>query len=236
MICLTFDTDWMSNSAMEQFLREFPIPGEATFFLHDAIPSLLRTDHEICPHPFINDFAHWQHTLETLTAKLPRRPLGVRPHSCVFSHAVGVGLNDMGFRYVSQASALYQTGIVPTRHPWGIWEMPIYYMDNMDFWTTKNWPDIEHKPFSQNVIDAALEQEGLFVFDFHPLHIALNTRNHTDYGDVKDKIIQDRISPFELAFSGRGTRTFFLELCSAIQHFGHRSMGCWSALKLLGCN
>lgn len=236
MICLTFDTDWMTDRDLERFLREFPIPGTGTFFLHDILPSLFATDHELCPHPAIDDLTRWRPGLEAFVGQLPRQPKGVRAHSCVFSHALGVGLHNMGYRYVSQAANLYQAGLAPMRHPWGIWEMPIYYMDNMDFWVMKNWPGIGHEPFSTGVIRTALKADGLFVFDFHPLHIALNTRDHMDYSLVKDKIIKDGISPFDLAFAGRGVRSFFLELCSAMRDGGCRSYSCWSALEHLGCS
>jgi hypothetical protein len=86
------------------------------------------------------------------------------------------------------------------------------------------------------VIRVALEEDGLFVFDFHPLHIALNTRNHSDYVTVKERIVNDRVSPFELAFRGRGVRSFFLELCSAMGDHGCYSNGCWDALEKLGCS
>jgi hypothetical protein len=236
MICLTFDTDWMRDRDLERFLDEFRIPGNATFFLHDAMPSLIATGHELCPHPFIDDLRSWQGPLEALVARLRRPSKGVRPHSCVFSHMIGVGLHQMGYRYVSQATNLYQAGLAPTRHPWGLWEMPIYYMDNMDFCIPKNWPGIGHNVFDERAIRTAMEHDGLFVFDFHPLHIALNTRSHADYAAVKDKIVKAGVSPFDLAFGGRGVRAFFLELCSAMRDSGQRSYTCWDALQQLGCD
>jgi hypothetical protein len=234
MICLTFDTDWMRDRDLERFLAEFPIPGRATFFLHDRLPSLFATGHELCPHPFIENLGNWQEPLESLARDLPRPCKGVRPHSCVFSHMIGVGLHKLGYRYVSQATSLYLPGIAPARHPWGIWEMPIYYMDNMDFCTPKNWPGIGHEVFDPRVIRTALEREGLYVFDFHPLHIALNTGSHAHYEAVKDRIVSGGSSPFDLARAGRGTREFFLELCSAMRNSGRHSYSCWDALQQLG--
>ena len=233
MICLTFDTDWMTDRGLARFLDEFPLPGHGTFFLHDSFPSLAGNGHELCPHPFISDLANWRGTLDKLSATLPERPRGVRPHSCVFSHMVGVELHAMGYRYVSQAANLYQPGLAPLRHPWGIWELPIYYMDNMDFWMSKNWPGLRHDPFNRDVIRIAIESEGLFVFDFHPLHVALNTRGHEDYQAVKDRIVKDGASPFDLTFPGRGTRTFFEELCSTMREKNIVSLTCSDALDRL---
>ena len=235
MICLTFDTDWMTDHALARFMTDFPIPGRATFFLHDKFPSFAANGHELCPHPFIRDLDDWHSSLVTLAGALPIPPRGVRPHSCVFSHMVGVELHAMGYHYVSQATNLFQQGLAPLRHPWGIWELPIYYMDNMDFCMAKNWPDLQHEPFSADVIRIATEQEGLFVFDFHPIHIALNTRNHDEYQAVKRRIVRDGVSPFEITFSGRGVRTFFEELCCAMSKRRQVSFTCSDALTHLVC-
>ncbi len=235
MICLTFDTDWLADADLARFLNEFPIPGKATFFMHDLLPSAHDSRHELCPHPFFDDLTCWQTVLAACRAKLPASPKGVRPHSCVFSHMIGVGLHNLGYRYVSQATNLFQCGLGPHRHPWGLWEMPIYYMDNMDFCFGRNWPAAAHRPFAEDVICNAISRHGLYVFAFHPIHIVLNTRSFEDYELVKPKIVQERVSPFELTFPGRGTRTFFSELCLAMQAAGQTSYSCWDALEMLGC-
>lgn len=230
MICLTFDTDWMSPEAVERFLHDFPLPGRATFFCHEPFDSLARSGHELGPHPFIEDLRDWRADLASLRARVNPAARGVRAHSCVFSHVMGVGLHDMGFDYVSQASPLYQQGITPYRHPWGVWELPIYYMDNMDFWTGGNWPDLKHQPFSSRWIQDAVGGPDLYVMDFHPIHIALNTRTPDDYQSVKASIVEGRVSPFELTYPGRGTREYFQELCDAMAAAGETSVGCAEAI------
>ena len=235
MICLTFDTDWMTPDSLARFIAEFPIPGKATFFAHTHFPGLYATKHEICPHPFIDNLNTWQDGLAELVSRSPRKPTGVRPHSCVFSHMVGIGLHTLGYRYISQAQNIFQTNLAPFRHPWGVWELPIYYMDNMDFWMPKNWPEAGHVPFDPKVIRNALAGDALFVFDVHPLHIALNTRTHEDYVAVKDRIINDGVSPFDLKFPGRGVRTFFESLCEEMTKQGVVSASCSDALDHYGC-
>jgi hypothetical protein len=237
MICITFDTDHMSQESMSRFLEEHlsKMPGRGTIFAHTTFPELLTTDYEICPHPFISDLGKWDEDLIRLENFLPQKPLGTRPHSCVFSHMVGVGLKERGYVYVSQAQSLYATNLIPFRHPWGIWELPIYYMDNMDFWMCKNWPDIKHKPFRQSIIEEAIHGDGLFVFDIHPLHVALNTRSQEDYISVKELVVTQGQSPFDLAFHGDGVRTFFARLCSRMQEEGIRSYSCTEALRTYGC-
>jgi hypothetical protein len=233
VICITFDTDWMTDEALAAFLRRAHWPGVATFFLHADLPSLHGTSHELCPHPFIDDLRAWEEGMESIARALPIRPRGMRAHSCVFSHMIGIRLRDLGYQYVSQAQNLFQTGLKPFRHPWGIWEVPIYYMDNMDFWMPKNWPELGHSPFDPSVIARALNEPGLYVFDFHPLHIALNTRSHDDYTQVRARVVDEGISPFDLRASGRGVGVFFEELCEAVDRAGVRSVSCTEALARL---
>ncbi len=238
MISVTFDTDHMSPESMSCFLSEYLInmPGRGTIFAHADLPELLTTEHEICPHPFISDLEKWDTDLARLEGFLDRKPLGTRPHSCVFSHMVGVGLKERGYAYVSQAQNLYSRNLAPFRHPWGLWELPIYYMDNMDFWMCENWPGINHEPFSQDIIDHAVSGDALFVFDIHPLHVALNTRGHEDYVAVKEKVVAHGESPFSHTFPGRGTRDFFGRLCSAMRKANVRSHTCSEVLQAYGCS
>jgi hypothetical protein len=223
----------MSDAAMARFLREFPIPGRATFFLHARFPSLNATTHELCPHPFIDDMREWKSAVAAAAGNVPSTPKGLRPHACVFSHAMAVGLHELGYRYVSQANMLHDRNARLVRQPWGIWELPIYYMDNMDFWAPGNWPGEGLQPFRPEVLRDALEGDGVYVFDFHPLHIALNTRTPADYAAVKDRILKGE-SPFDLASPGRGTRTYFLELWAAMRERRIASLGCWDALQKAG--
>ena len=230
MVCLTFDTDWMTEESLSRFLEAFPLPGAATFFCHRPFACLEASAHERCPHPFLSDLDAWQAPLAALREDVNPAARGVRAHSCVFSHMIGIGLRELGFEYVSQANNLYHTGLFPFRHPWGVWELPIYYMDNMDFWTSENWPDLKHVPFSRDWIQTAIAGDDLYVFDFHPIHIALNTRTAADYQLVKREIITAGASPFELAVAGRGTREYFLELCAAMTSANVASLTCSEAL------
>jgi hypothetical protein len=230
MICLSFDTDWMSEDALQKFLQDFPLPGRGTFFCHEAFRCLQPTAHEQCPHPFISDLENWQGGLAQLRGAVNASARGVRTHSCVFSHMIALRLHEMGFEYVSNTTAIHQTGLAPFRHPWGVWELPIYYMDNMDFWAGGNWPGLKPQPFDRRWIDQALQEPGLYVFDFHPIHVALNTRTPDDYQSVKRRIVEDGVSPFELTFPGRGSRVYFQELCDAMRAAGQQSVSCSDAL------
>jgi hypothetical protein len=103
-------------------------------------------------------------------------------------------------------------------------------MDNMDFWTDSNWSGRRHQPFRDEWIEMAVHGEHLYVMDFHPIHIALNTQTPGDYQRVKARIIDDDVSPFDLMFAGRGARTYFTELCQRMAAAGVQSLTCGEAL------
>ncbi len=235
MICITFDTDWMEPAWLDRFLEKWTPPGQATIFQHRSYPALATQAHELCPHPIIHSLEEWKKGVERFRDEVAPGSQGVRPHSCVFSHALGVGLRELGFRWISQANNQYETDLEPVRHPWGLWELPIYYMDNMDFWMARNWPSSGHQAFSPAVIaNALMNEDKLFVFAFHPLHMALNTSGPDGYAAVKSRILDRQASPFDLRGPGRGTATFYEELCDAMLKKNARSWSCSDALAQFG--
>lgn len=222
MISITFDTDHMTDVSMETFLKDLDIPGSATFFCtqrYRDFDAAFRGIHEIAAHPVFRPGADWKDATLRLREDLGG-VVGVRPHSCAYDHHLGVFLAENDFRYVSQSSWLFHDGLHPHYHPWGLWEMPIYYMDNMDY-SHVGLPGQTHQPFSPQLIDNALKSESLFVFDFHPILVLLNAANAREYGAWVEEGRPDiRAS----AGTGKsGSANFLAQLSAAM-----RSVGCES--------
>jgi hypothetical protein len=209
MIALTFDTDYMWEEDLRRFTEEFRLPGRGTFFLWQPFRDLILGNHQLEPHPFLFETRPWREVIEEFEEKWGRRGTVLRPHSCAYSHTLGVYLARSGYRAVSQATYQGEVSLRAYRQPWGLWELPIYYMDSLDFTMPFNWPQLGHKPFANDIIARSLESEGLFVFDFHPLHIILNTSSYPQYRSVRESIVSRSRSCFDLAFPGAGTRQFF---------------------------
>ena len=95
---------------------------------------------------------------------------------------------------------------------------------------------IKHQPFHRDVIRKAVAEPGLYVFDFHPLHIILNTRTYNDYLEVREAIRSGKTSAFDLAVAGNGTRAFFLDLCKEMERCGLKSSNCVEALHTYMCS
>ena len=213
MICLSFDTDHMDESRIAEFLELVPIPGRATFFCTQEYDCLRETTHELGPHAFLTPGDNWD---EELAAKRGQFPLaaGWRSHSCVFSHMLAEQLFRLGYRYVSTHDEPGRSRPVPYRQAWGLWHVPIYYMDNLDFTAARFWPDAP-EPFERPLIERALADDGVYVFAFHPIHLLLNSPNAETYFELRER--WRRGEPLsDIRHGGYGTMSFYQELINAM--------------------
>ena len=211
---------------MQEFLATVPVPGSATFFCTHRYESLTEP-HEICPHPVLDEERDWATELSAKRAEFPDA-IGWRSHSCIYSHLIAERVAASGYLY---ASTQYQplAPARPFREPWGIWHMPVYYMDNMDFSRPRFWPDAGQVPFSSEVIDTALADDGVYVFDFHPIHLLLNSTSADAYFERRDAFLRgERLET--LRCEGRGARTFYDELCAKMERRGTLSVRMKDAL------
>jgi hypothetical protein len=215
MICLTFDTDHMSETSMHAWLEACRFPGRGTFFCTGPYHFLNEAGHEVAPHPILSDQSNWKTELETWRATFPQATCW-RAHSLVFSQFVGVQLSRLGYKIVSVTDAFARPDQTPTLSPWGVWQMPIFYMDNGDF----NRPDFgtlgEYSVFDHRLIELAIASDNICVFDFHPAHYLMNTPNYAWY-QKNFAAFQAGASPEELRFEGYGTASFFDDLVAAMQ-------------------
>lgn len=233
-ICITFDTDWVPVGVMEQLRLLDLFPGRSTHFCTDRYDYLYGNRHrvEFAPHPnFHNGHGDWFKTLADIEAKLPERGPGFRAHCLGYSQRLAMHLKGSNYRYVSQATRLEETGMMPYRHTWGLWEMPIYYCDNTDFSERSYWPD-GRAPFRKSVIENAVSKPGLYVFLFHPVHLALNTPSLDEHSRVRDRFYNEvkRATP-ELVHQGYGTMSFFTDLADAMRAKGLPSVTLEDVLK-----
>ena len=210
MICLSFDTDHLDEVRMREFLASVRIPGRGTFFCTRRY-DCLAPSHELCPHPVLDETNDWEVELTAKRAELPDA-VGWRSHSCTYSHVIAQRLAARGYLY---ASTQYQPVAAgrPFREPWGVWHMPVYYMDNLDFSHSRGWPALNHVNFAPEIIDAALADDGIYVFDFHPVHLLLNSTSAGEYLARRPAFLAGE-GVEALRCAGRGARVFYDELCA----------------------
>jgi hypothetical protein len=175
-ISITFDSDHMSEESMKAFLRGADIPGAATFFCTQRYECLSAGQdvHEVAIHPVLDNTTDWGGFSGNLREQCNGDAIvGARAHSLAYKQQYGVWLAQNGFSYVSQTTLYYQSRIAPFWHPWGLWEMPIYYQDNADMDMAKSVPGFE--ALNPAWLEKAIASDGLYVFAFHPVHIMLNS-------------------------------------------------------------
>ena len=215
MIYLTFDTDHMNEDHMSKFLATIDFPGKGTFFCTQAYRCLSQTEHEIAPHPFLESQNNWEDELQKMRNFFSDAK-GWRSHSCVFSHLLALWLLKNNYKYVSTHDNFGAQGIKPHRHMWGIWHFPIYYMDNMDFSRHLYWGSKAGKPFAKELILNAINGTGVYIFDFHPIHLLLNTPSPEFYFEKRDAF-KKGVCIDELRFTGYGAANFFMDLCTEMK-------------------
>jgi hypothetical protein len=210
LICLSFDTDHLDEPRMREFLAEVRIPGSGTFFCTQHYSSLEGAGHEICPHPVLGSPADWDSALDRARSDFPEAR-GMRPHSCVWSHRLGPAISRRGFTYVSTHDRLGEP-TDPFREAWGIWQVPIFYMDNLDISFPLYWPDSSSGPFDRALLSRAVEDDrATFVFDFHPIHLLLNSASVSGYLQRREGF-RSGAELAELRWDGYGAGSFFREL------------------------
>lgn len=220
---LTFDTDWMKPEWMDQFESTYRFPSEPTYFIHSASEEWRPRRGKAGPHPTVDP-------LKDPSAESFWQADGVRAHSCVSSHMLSLFWAGQGFTYESNTVRLLDSRIQASRSAWGLWDVPIFYMENMDIAFEKNWPRNNHKALDLSLILSKVSDEHLQVFDFHPLHIALNTRDSEDYRKKKLRVLAGE-NPWKCSSGGWGVRTLFEELVPSLnQHTSMASMGEYLAL------
>jgi hypothetical protein len=231
VICLSFDTDHMDEARMREFLDVVPIPGAATFFCTQPYECLEVTGHEIGPHPTLEPGMDWDAELQARRRQFPEAT-GWRAHSCLFSHMLALQLAQLGYVYASTHDDFGGSSPAPQRVAWGIWQIPIYYADNLDFSTPRFWPQLEWEPFAPELIERAVrDAQGVYVFDFHPVHLLLNTPQ-ADYYLERREPFREGAPLEELRFGGQGTRSFYDDLLAEMQRNELVSLSISEALEL----
>lgn len=219
---ITLDTDWVPVPIMDYVLdRIIPPDLPATFFVTNSYPELLnsrRHEYELAPHtnPVELNEDEITRELERKIALCVKKPSGHRGHSLYWTERLRPLFRDYGIRYDSSTMMYLESDIRPFRVGYDLLQIPLFFMDFFHFeYCGFNGTD----PFSLNNLQ--LEKKGLKVFDFHPIHLYLNTPNLDFYASVKAHYQQ----PEKLAalrYEGYGIQNFFLDIIDKLQQLGYQ--------------
>lgn len=227
-LILTFDTDWAPGFVVQHvidLLNEYGL--KATLFLTNAY-TLENTDNmEFALHPnFMDDSTQGdtpEAVMDALFALYPQAK-GIRTHR-LFWHS---GLLPM----LERKGIEYDCSLFLPLHPHleavenRITRFPYFCSDNIH---------IERNLPFDSIAVPNLNSPGLKIFDFHPIHIYLNTAKFSDYKEAMDaldfspSLEEEALRRFKNPKAGIGD--FFKLLLKTLAQKQYRSQTLWELLQ-----
>jgi len=210
---LTFDLDWCHDEILAhtlEILDSYEV--DTTWFIThetshlEAMRSNLKIELGVHPNflPLLNSdplSISAEETINQLVRLVPEARV-VRSHSLVSSSRLTELLAKRGMTHESGVfiPAGSANAIAPWNHPSGLVQVPFGWADDVALYTNQPEPEA-----------LCVQQGSLSVFDFHPIHVFLNTESMDRYESTRPL----HQKPGELAalrFEGYGTRDRLINL------------------------
>jgi hypothetical protein len=179
MIGISFDVDWAPDATIEHTLEILDSAGvSATFFATHATPVLRGLDgHEIGIHPnFVESGPDdWAGILDEICDAYPEAR-GARCHAYHQNSHIFELFAGREIAYDSTVEMFRTPGIRAFRYFNGMLRLPVFWGDDTNWLTGGSW-----EPELLGMDDP----DALYIFDFHPIHIFLNTESEERYVRAK---------------------------------------------------
>ena len=203
-IALTFDTDLAPDFVIEyttKLLEKHKV--KATFFCTNITKTLQDSELiEVGIHPGFNGPLQIENDTKQLLHIFPSA-VGVRTHSLVHSSPLSILFVENGLKYDSSLLLWEQPDLKLFRDWNGLIRIPIFWEDDLHLMSGR-------KPYLK-VINFITP--GLKVFNFHPIHIFLNTNNLKTFRNYK----VDRENIEKYISSKDGIQNMFVNLLEFIK-------------------
>ncbi|WP_271255177.1 polysaccharide deacetylase WbmS family protein [Pseudanabaena sp. Chao 1811] len=211
MIIFTVDIDWANEIVIADTLNLFSSYNvRCTLFATHNSPVLNKCDRsffEIGLHPNFNTLLQGKggnpdNILDELQTIYPEA-IGVRSHSLTQNGWLLDKFKEKGMCYEVNQFLPYHQGLKPFKLWNGLWRIPF------------NWEDDYHFAFGYDFEDTRIDlrDEGLNIFNFHPIHVFLNSENNIRYLAVKNNLENiDILNKMQNKSSTKGTRDVLISL------------------------
>jgi hypothetical protein len=247
-ICLSVDIDWAADAVLADVCRLFDERGlRATFFCTHA--GIDVGEHERGLHPnyrgngdqlkqmraqlgekaaTVDETTIYRHVIGTTKTFAPEAK-GMRSHSLYYDSMLMPLYRDFGIEYDSTYQIPLVSGLRPFWKEYDVLELPIYFADHFELKTGA---------CSFDAARLRLDQLGLKIINLHPNMIFLNCAAEAQYQTCKS-FYHDVERLAAARHSGRGTRTFVVELLDRIVHerLPTATLGqvnaCWRAIHAI---
>jgi hypothetical protein len=216
-VFLTLDIDWAHDEVLEDTIELIrPFGAKVTWYA--THPTLLLdeirrvTDWQLGIHPNFNPLLEGKggesatDIVQRLMSMVPEAR-SVRSHSIVQSSRLNQIFLSAGLTHDSNDYVPSHSGIElrPFKLEDGLIKVPYHFSDEL--WCLGRWP--------REDFDVLLRRPGMRVFDFHPIHVFLNTENLERYQATRAL----HRTPHELIkhrYDGFGTRDRLKQLLSSL--------------------
>ena len=217
---LTFDVDWAHDDVLSDTIDIVENAGvSATWFVTHDTPVLERLRHndsfELGIHPNFNFLMNGSNQNGRNLEEVVERVLeivpdakSVRSHSMLQNTPLLEMFKSKGLTHECNHFIPEQSGVL--LKPWRLWndltKVPYFWED-----------DLVCKYEDNNALEALVKRDGLKVFDFHPIHVFLNTESMERYNNSRDvhkdpqKLKENRL------VDGDGSRVYLnrlIDLCT----------------------
>lgn len=178
---LTFDTDWCSDTMIQHVMDKLEsLEIKSTWFItHDSPVIQSMKENKLVElgihpnfHPNSTQGKDFDDIMKNLL-QIVSDAKAVRTHTLLWSTRYMEKFKDYGIKYDSSLLLPYMLDIKP--HYYNYYDLtrfPIYFEDDIA---------IQEKRFGVD-----LKSEGLKIFNFHPIHIYLNSIDISYYNKVKN--------------------------------------------------
>lgn len=216
VIYITMDMDWANDGILADtiaLVNRLDIPV-CLFVTHDTpmLAELRKDPHfTLGIHPnFLPQLSGqnektFQETIKDMLLFVPEAKV-IRCHALVDATPILVTAQEMGFRADMNLFIPFSSGISlqPFRHFSGLMRLPFFYED--DAWALEPG----HASPEEHLLS---ENDGLKIFNFHPIHLYLNMETMDRYNRAKPYYHEfEKLAPFINAGEGSGARDFLVNL------------------------
>ena len=209
MIAITLDADWaLPEVVLDAIVMIQHYGCRVTLFATGRLPEhVVSAADEIALHPHFLG-ADLDAPIAGLKAIYPEA-IGTRSHCLFSSERLRPVYARHGIRYESNNMQYLQSGISCSTFSRSCVSVPLYFMDRFHLEMSENVSSIEDTTFD-------LSAPGMKVFDFHPIHLVLNTKNVYHY-EIAKPYYHNLDVLRDMAERGPGTRTLLLALLDTIR-------------------
>jgi methionyl-tRNA formyltransferase len=173
-LALSFDTDWCPEEILEDtlnLLKQYDV--KATFFMTGKYNSLDLSNHELAIHPNIKSLDSAEQEIQKLKDLFPKSK-GIRNHGLLNGSRLLSLYEKYHLSYSSNYILFDQSNVKKTKLMKNITEIPIYFEDDIHAEMNSSDESDEENLWSLKYLKN-LNSKGIKLFNFHPIHVFLNT-------------------------------------------------------------